>query len=532
MIKKRGYGQGLLVAAAAVLLCVGLWTSWRYTIGVWRSDPDIFVTVQLWKGVHEFGPGFVRTWIYTQDNWLFSLVPFTALFYELFGATLKTAVMPGWLIFVGSVALTAALIWRLVGWRAALATACVLVFGGLSALGAAGYLSYPISHNLSMAWALLTLVLALDAVQRQAYAPALVAAATVFINVASDPWAAVAIAAPLIVASAGLAVLHRRARLGRVAAALAVSSAVALLLAHTQLFGLLSFLPKSHFKLADLATMRLNVGWAQRSLGHIFNIFPGADPTAVAPRLISAAVAVLAVVAAMTATVLGLLRASPGRQLVGATAVLSIAGIMVIYVAGSFPPALGVGRFFPQVYYLGALLVALVAADHWRRWRWPLKAGVVGYAVLFVLAGLLSAPALWMQPQQPGENPAAVELAEALEARGLSYGYGVFWGTHSLVMDTITQGRVTIRPVSFMSGRVRQRPAQTSSLWYAPQAEPSGDPRRFLVIVNDGEECPDVAACVEIAERQFGPASERFHHGDAVVLVWPGPVAPLIDKAN
>lgn len=532
MLKKLGYRQGLLVVAAAALLCVGLWTSWRYTIGVWRSDPDIFVTVQLWKGVREFGPGFIPTWIYTQDNWLFSLVPFTALFYELFGATLKTAVLPGWLIFVGSVALTAALIWRLVGWRAALATACVLIFGGLHALGAAGYLSYPISHNLSMAWALLTLVLALDAVQRQAYAPAIAAAVTVFINVASDPWAAVAIAAPLIVASAGVAVLNRGTRLGRVAAALAVSAAVALLLAYTQLFGLLSFLPKSHFKLADLATMRLNIGWAQRSLGHIFNIFPGADLNAVAPRLISAIAAVLAIAAAMAATALSLLRASPGRQLVGATAVMSIVGIMLIYVGSSFTPTLAVGRFFPQVYYLGALLVALVAADHWRRWRWPLKAALVGYAALFMLAGALSAPALWMQQQKLGENPGAAALAQALEARGLNYGYGVFWGTHSLVMDTITQGRVTIRPVSFMSGRVRQRPAQTSSLWYTPQAEPSGDPRRFLVIVNDGEECLDVAACVAIAERQFGPASERFRHGDGVVLVWPGPVAPLIDKAN
>ena len=532
MLEKPGRRQGLLVVAAAALLCVGLWTSWRYTIGAWRSDPDIFVTVQLWKGVREFGPGFVRTWIYTQDNWLFSLIPFTSAFFELFGASLKTAVMPGWLIFVGSVALTAALVWRLAGWRAALTTACVLIFGGLHALGGAGYLAYPISHNLSMAWALLALVLALDAVERQAYAPALAAAAAVFINVASDPWAAVAIAGPLVAAGGGLAVLNRKDRLGRVAAVLAIGAAVALLLAQTRLFGLLSFLPKSHFALADFATMRLNIGWAQRALGHMFNVVPGADLKATAPRLISATAAVAAIGAAMAVTALGLLRASPGRQLVGATAVLSIAGVMAIYVVGSFPPALAVGRFFPQVYYLGALLIALVAADHWSRWRWPLKAGLAGYAVLFMLAGLLSAPALWLQPQKPGENPAAAALAQALEARGLSYGYGVFWGTHSLVMDTITQGRVTIRPVSFMSGRVRQRPAQTSSLWYAPQAEPHGDPRRFLVIVDDGEECPDVEACVRIAERQFGPASDRFQHGEAVVLVWPRPVAQLIDKVN
>jgi hypothetical protein len=117
-----------------------------------------------------------------------------------------------------------------------------------------------------------------------------------------------------------------------------------------------------------------------------------------------------------------------------------------------------------------------------------------------------------------------------LRANGLSYGYGPFWGTSSLVMDTLTNGQVTIRPVTFMSGRVQRRPWETSSLWFEAEAEPIGDPRRFLVIVNDGEECLVVATCVQTALRQFGPPSERLAFGDGAILVWPRPIAPSIDR--
>lgn len=515
---------------AVPVLALGLWTSWHFTFGVWRADADVFVTVQLWKGVREFGLGFVRTWSYTQDNWLFSLIPLSSLLFEAFGADLRTAVLIGWLIFVASVAMTAWLAWRLAGVRAGLVIACILMFASLPALGQAGYFAYPISHNLSMAWGLLTLILALRALERSAIAPALAAAVAVFINVVSDPWAAVAVAGPLIIASGVIAWRNWNSPVGRTAFVLAAASAVALLLVQTRLFGLLSFLPKSHFAFADLATMRLNIGWAQRSLGTVFNIIPGANLATTPPRLFGATMALLLFGWAMAATTFGLARASVGRQLVGAVAVLSIAGMTALFVLSRFPPTLAVGRFFPNLYFLGSLLVVLLAAEHWRRWPVLLKAGLVAYAVLFAVSGIVSAPGLLNGKRKPAGYEHALDLAAVLSSRGLALGYGPFWGTNSLLMDTLTEGRVTIRPVSFMSGRIDRRPIQTSSLWFTPAAEPKGDPRRFLVILNDGEECPVVETCVQMALRQFGPPSERFPYGEGVILVWPRPIAPQIGK--
>lgn len=519
----------LVELAALLLIGFGLFVSCRYAFGFWRADPDVFVTVQIWRGVRQFGPEFLTTWSYTQDNWLFSLIPFTSLLFEGFGAGLATAVFPGWMIFVSSVALTSWLAYRLAGLRVALVLAAVLLFANFWAIGRASFLGYPISHNLSMAWVLLTLVVAVRALERQSAIAAVAAAVLVFINLVSDPWAAVAIAGPLTAVSGVVAFLNRGTALGRIAALLSAATAIAFLLAYTRVFGLLSFLPKSHFRLADLDIMRLNLGWAQRSLGTTFNIIPGADLQTTPPRLFGALSAAVLIGWAMLLTAKDLVRAGVGRQLVAGVAVLSIVGMCVLFVVSRFPPDLGVGRFFPHVYYLGGLLVALVAAERWARWSLAPKAAITAYGALFVLAGVLSAPDVWMGQRKPAGHERALELAAVLQARGLSYGYGPFWGTDSLVMDTLTDGRVTIRPVSFMTGRVRRRPAQTSSLWYTPRAEPQGDQRRFVIAMNDGEECPVVETCVQAALRQFGPPTERFEHGEAVILVWPRPLAPQID---
>jgi hypothetical protein len=83
---------------------------------------------------------------------------------------------------------------------------------------------------------------------------------------------------------------------------------------------------------------------------------------------------------------------------------------------------------------------------------------------------------------------------------------------------------VVIRPVAFTGGIVHRREAETSGFWYRPADEPAA-PERFLIVRDDGETCPDVAACVALAVRQFGPPSRRLAYGDAVILVWPHPIS-------
>ena len=513
-----------VLAGAALLL--GAWVSFHYCFGVWRADPDIFVTVELWRGVQRYGPGFLSTWNYTQDNWILSLIPLSSLAFATFGPSPAVAIGLGWAFFLASVAMTGWIAAKLAGWRAGLALSIVLIFANAQALGGAGYLGYPISHNVSMAWALLALILALRGLERDSSASCIAAGIVVFISAVSDPWAGVGIAGPLILVAIAMAWAHRGLRLGRNAAVLALASALGLAAARTRLFGLLDFLPRSHFEFAGGQEMLGNLYWASKSLAAIFDILPGDAGSGTAGLLNLAAIFLLLVVA----VVLGgrvIRQSSLGRQLVLGVSLLSIGAMAALFIVGRWDGSLAVGRFFPNLYFLGGLLITIVAAERWPSWRWPPKLAVGAYAGLFIVTGLLSQPLAWSGRAPPPSPDEALELTDVLQAHGLSYGYGVFWGARALVTDALTDGRVIIRPVSFRDGNVRRRPAETSSNWYTTADGPP-IPRPFVVIRSDGEECPSVSACVAIAERQFGAAAERLVWRDAVILVWPHSIATEI----
>jgi hypothetical protein len=513
-----------LVVAAVLALGLGAWVSLNYVFGTWRPDPDIYVTVELWRGVRQHGLDFLHTWSYTQDNWLLSLIPFSSLAFEVLGAHPWVAVGIGWFVFVLSVALSGWLAARLAGWRAGLVLASVLIFAGWPAIGPAAYLGYPISHNVSMAWMLLTLILAHSAIDRGSYLAGAAAGLAVLVNGVSDPWATVAVAAPLIIAAAALAAAHRGSRLGRSALILALASAIALLGARTQLFGLLDFVPASHFELADWRWMLANLYLAAKALAAMFDILPGGAGAGTAGLLNLAALALVLGVA-VALNLRNFRQANPGRQLIVAVALLSVCATAALYLVGQWHGT-GSGRFLPNLYFLGALLIAVTAADHWSEWPRTLKGLVAAYAGLFMLTGLTSAPEMWTRPAAAARNDAP-GLTAFLQGQGLRYGYGVFWGTQALVAETATDGQVVIRPVSFRDAHIRRRPAQTSSLWYLPSDEPAAG-RRFLVIRSDGEECPSLLACAEKARRQFGPPSETLTYGDALILIWPRSIAAQI----
>lgn len=515
-----------IVVLAGAALALGAWVSFHYCFGVWRPDPDIFVTVELWRGVQRHGLGFVTTWAYTQDNWLLSLIPLSSLAFATLGPSAGVAVGIGWVFFLATVAMTGWLAAKLAGWRAGLALSVVLVFANSQALGGAGYFGYPISHTVSMAWALLALILALRGLERGSWAACIAAGMVVFLDAVSDPWAGVGIACPLILVAIAMAWTHRGLRPGRSAAVLALASALGLVAARTRFFGLLDFLPRSHFEFASGQEMLSNLYWASKSLAAIFDILPG-DAGSGTAGLLNLAAIVLLLGAAVVLGARGIRRSSLGRQLIFGVSLLSIGAMAALFIVGRWDGTFGAGRFFPNLYFLGGLLVTVVAADHWPSWRWPPKLAVGAYAGLLILTGLLSQPAAWTGRAPPPSRDEALELADFLHAHGLSYGYGVFWGARALVTDTLTGGRVIIRPVSFVGGDVRRRPAETSSLWYT-SADGPPSPRPFVVIRADGEECPSVDACVAIAQRQFGVAAERLVWRDATILVWPRSIAAQI----
>jgi hypothetical protein len=265
-----------LDALAFLGVALGVFVSFRYTFDAWgQPDADIFMTVALWRGVHRYGLPFLQSWWYTQDNWLLSLIPISSLVFELFAPRPELTVLLGWLTFVVSGTLTAWLANRLAGGRCTVTLACVLLFGSFSALGGAGYLSYPISHNISMVRGLAVLVFAPCGLERCNFVFCTAAALAVVIDAISDQWADAAIAVPLVMVGAALAALNRSNHFGVAAFVLSLTTAVAVWAVRTGFFGVLGFLPKSHFEVADMPTMLVNLRWGYRAFDERVYILGG-----------------------------------------------------------------------------------------------------------------------------------------------------------------------------------------------------------------------------------------------------------------
>ena len=522
--KKRGYVvSGFIV----VFLIFGSWISFRYSFASWSPDSDIAVTVALWRGIIEHGLSFVTTWHYTQDNWLLSLVLPLSIIYSLVGPHVAIAVGWGWGVFMGSIVTTSYLAYRIAGRKAAFATAIILSFPNFSNVDGVGFLTYTITHTTSMAWALLAVVVALYAIERRSALGIIVTGICIFINFISDPWAGAGIAIPLVIAASIVAAINWNRPGGHYVAAVGGVSIVAVLATETRLFGVLGFLPPTEFHITDPVGMASNIGWMFRVLAIDFSVVPGRPESAIIDIMSFAAMAV-ALMSAIVGTIKRFRDLPIGSQLTLATAILSMAGITAAFILNAWAqqPALYVGRFFPNFFYFGTLLVVVMTVHSWTRLASPLRLAVIAYAALLVATGIASKPALWTSvgPRLVTKSTRAMAIGSFLEKHSLTYGYGPYWGAETDAMDWFTHGRVTIRPVIFNQRGIRPLTVEVSDLWYSPEDQPAGDRTTFLVMTDTDGSCPSVSSCVATATHQFGTPARQLTYRKWTILVWNHPI--------
>ena len=144
----------MLLALGSAL---GLWTSLHGAFASWPVDSDLADTVMLWHGVRAHGLGFLRDWVWAEDNWLFSLLPWSAALYALAGPRPALVVGTGWAVFVACAGAAAWLGWRLARRPAVWALLPVLLLASWPALGRIGWLAHPVTHTVTLLWGLLAL---------------------------------------------------------------------------------------------------------------------------------------------------------------------------------------------------------------------------------------------------------------------------------------------------------------------------------------------------------------------------------------
>jgi hypothetical protein len=520
--------------AAAATIAFGLWVSFRYTFGAWAADSDVATPIIIWKGVLKYGLNFVAHWRYTEDNWLFTAVPVAAAAYELFGAPPWIVTGLGWLSFVISVGLTSFLMYRSAGSRAAFVTAVILLFPNSDTIGPLGFLSYFLSHNVSMLWGLGALALAICALNRRSIALTILAGLCVFANVVSDPWAAPAIGLPLLLVSAGVIALNWRSEYRPHLMALCLVTLIAVVAGRTRLFGVLYFLPPTNFHLATVPEFMINVGWFVRDVTVMFNIVPriGSDHSITALAIFCGWLGVT--VAAAIALLRRIRQASIAEQLIVGTIILSGCGVISSFLLNQWGSGqLGASeRFFPNLYYFSPALIIIAAAKYWETAPRLIKLPLIACAILFVASGITSYPRMWLGLLPIHPQVLRPDLISFLEKNSLSYGYGAYWPTEALSAAWVTHDRLTIRPVVFANDppRISSDRPETSSYWYGPKGLAESDDTPFLVISGDDPTCADINLCTAAAIHQFGAPAKSLRFGTSLVLVWNHPIANEIGR--
>jgi len=61
--------------AFVILFSIGLFGSLKTTFGLFGINPDSSHSAMLWYGIRDHGMNFIKEWLFTPDNWLFSLFP-------------------------------------------------------------------------------------------------------------------------------------------------------------------------------------------------------------------------------------------------------------------------------------------------------------------------------------------------------------------------------------------------------------------------------------------------------------------------
>ncbi len=520
--------NALTTAGLMVFVVAGGWVSYHYSRWQWHIDFDVSAPYYLWTQILKDGSTALHHWRWSQDNWLFSLFVPDFLMFALVGASPPLVMAQGWVFFALTILVLFVLIASLAGRRVAAVAAGTLLFAGPAANGGMAYLTYPVTHNVTMLWGLAGLATLLRWIRNGHPGWLILGGAALFIGQVSDPWLTAAMVAPTGLAALLVALLRREQR-WRSAAVVAVV-AVAWVLSRTRVFGLVWFLPGSDFELGSPSDMWLHLGWVAVHLGEMFNILPIRQPDNewMPPVGLLIVNCLIIMVAGGWAAwrVLRRWREMPADRLfLALSCAAGCAATALAFIISNIPGSLYIGRLLENWFFLLPVLVvcALYGAD--RRGPRPARWIAAAWCICFVVAGVAASPRqLTVLPDDIALKDTR-DLIAFLRTHDLNYGYGPFKTHEVMPAQWLTGGEIIIRPVASSStGRIVPRIAQTFPSWYEAGDVPPNQKTFFLILAPDVDLCPPPADCRAQAIRTFGPPDTTLMFKNIPVMVWNRPL--------
>lgn len=507
------------------LLLYGLYSSFRIVFSSFGIEADTSHSVMLWYGIRGHGLGWVADWVFTQDNWLFSLVPFHFIGYAIFGPNALFAVGFGWVIFLLSAAIAAMIAWRLGARRYAPFVLVALV--NLSSYAHLnGFVAYSTSHNITNLFGLGSFLVLIHWATRPRDRTLLLLLVLLTVAALSDPWMLAAFSLPI--ALGGVVMLARPVKpITRIAGLkLIAAAAFSIIATKTQFFTLFGFLPGVLFQLAPWAVMNANATFLVRDLGGLLNLVPGLGNGDFFPGIVSLLLVLGFLQLRVTRIVQDSERLVAPVCLLAGICAFAIGGIIAAFVLSNVEATLQSGRFVINCAYLAVIAVAVLAEIEPRgqtRWTRSFAAALLSF---FVVSSVVSSWKLVNGTPFSFKDSGVAGITDMLRRHALTYGYGPYWGSLSNAVTAYSKGEIRVRPVLFspINGRLSTGRPESSRRWYQLDDAPPGLKKYFVIVKNDGEVCLVESICVSGLIEQFGEPVETIHEGGFTILVWDHPL--------
>lgn len=522
------YGLLFILAVAGVLVSLQIVYRRMY-------DPDMLHSVLVWQGIQEHGLGWLNEWRFTQDHWLFSLVPYQASLVQVSGGGMDAIAFSGWLIFFLAAVFSALTARELAGNLAAAIVFTLLMW--VNAYGhIEGFASYPVSHNITNLFGLVTLWQLLRWAAKPSWLLGSMICLLQLIAGLSDPWLLPTFTLPMILSLVIVGLLnrhgHRHGHAWTIRAwlSLVLGLSITFVLVKTGLWGTLDFVPPMQFLIGPFSTQLANLQALMGNLGGLFSLLPPLEPAWIywpEVRLQYALPSYLIVG--------GLFLFTAVRSIIWPTdvktrlftwvAVFSVVGICAAYVISSVAGTVSSVRFVINSLYLVTIALVVYASHHWpqlKRWH---KTVIVCLGAMYLITSAVSYIRFWHSGWEQSDH-AVKPLIKTLDEHGLNYGYGQYHGAKSNVVTLLTNGRITMRPVAYdqKTGQISFLHPQTAPRWYTAEDAPKDQKQFFVYLTRATTECPDFDLCREALFRDFGPAAKEIPLQKGVIFVWNHPL--------
>jgi hypothetical protein len=514
----------------AFVISIGLYGSLKVVVSLSRIDPDTCHSLMLWQGINAHGISWVKEWIFTQDNWLFSLLPFHALGFLIFGATPAVAVYGGWVIFVLSAFISGVIAWQLDAKRAAFLIPVVLLLAG-HFVHFEGFASYSTSHNITNLFGLISIAVIIRWLKNQKNRNLVLLMMTLIAGAVSDPWMIASYNLPIVLVSLILCFFPSLKISRWDCIKLFLVSALSILAVKSKLFGILNFLPSMEFYFGNWVTLKNNSLFLIKNLGGMLDILPFQSASTILHASISLVIALALLILHFVTIKKSIIFSEKSIFAFYLFAFFSVGGIMLAYAIGSIEATSITARFLVNCFYLIAIGLGVLIDRNWKNSTLIARIVSLSVVTLFISAAVSSNLHAWQIPGFAIRDGETNLLVDFLRKNNLSYGYGPYWGSHSNAVSAASQFQIRVRPIVFdrTNGTiVVGTRAESSRHWYT-STDAVVDQKDFFVMIRaDGEECADVNLCIKGLYQQFGNPVRELKYVDATILVWDRPLISTV----